>query len=75
MRPHSSTWETEGFKGLVTCTKCNHDSYGSKLGFSSTYISILVSSVSFTRARANLGVGVFIRAKIVPFYNASMLDL
>jgi len=41
-RPHSSTWETDGFKGFVANVKCNRDSYNSKLGF-----SFLLFSISF----------------------------
>jgi len=32
-RPHSSTWVTKGFTGLVTCAKCNRGSYDSELSY------------------------------------------
>jgi len=32
-RPHTSTWATKGFKGLVVCAKCNRDSYDNELVF------------------------------------------
>ena len=52
-RPHSSTWESKGFKGLVAYAKCNRDSYDSELGFSFSYFHfLLVSLVYFTRGRA-----------------------
>ena len=50
-RPHSSTWESKGFKGLVAYAKCNRDSYDSELGF-----SFLLFSFSF---RALYGLEVF----------------
>jgi len=34
MRRHSSTWKTEGLKGLVAYTKYNRDSNEHELGFS-----------------------------------------
>ena len=39
MGPYSSTWETDRFKGLAVYAKCDHDSYGSELGFSFPYVS------------------------------------
>jgi len=42
-RFHSSTWETNGFKGLVVYAKYNRDSYDSELGLSCSYFSFLFS--------------------------------
>ena len=47
MIPHLSTWVTKGFKGLVTCAKCNCDSYKSELG-------------SLLEDEQKLGVGIFV---------------
>ena len=52
-RPHSSTWESKGFKVLIAYAKCNRDSYDSELGFSSLIFHfLLISLVYFTRGRA-----------------------
>ena len=51
-RPHSSTWEIDGFKGLVAYAKCNRDSCESELRFSFSYFLFLLGSlVCFTRGR------------------------
>jgi len=43
VRPHSSTWETNGFKELVDYAKCNRDSYEIELRFYFSYFSFLFS--------------------------------
>ena len=48
-RPHSSTWVTKGFKGLVACAECNRDSYDSELDFRFCFC--------FTRGRAKFKCG------------------
>jgi len=76
-RPHSSTWETEGFKELVAYAKCNPDFYGSVLGFSVSYFSVLCSLVILLEDEQNLVVGVFVYAKnalfLQYFYTRLML--
>jgi len=37
-RPHTSTWATKGFKGLVVCAKCNRDSYDNELVFRGFFV-------------------------------------
>ena len=53
-RPHSSTWVTKGFKGLVACTKCNRDSYDSELEFIICFVFALLED------EQSLSVGVFV---------------
>ena len=50
---HSSTWETEGFKGLVAYAKCNRDSYDSEVGFSFPYFSFSASQFSLFYSRTS----------------------
>ena len=53
-RPHSSTWVTKGFKGLVACAKCNRDSYDSELEFIICFVFALLED------EQSLSVGVFV---------------
>ena len=40
-RPHSSTWVTKGFKGLIVYAKCNRGSYDSELDFRVLFLVLL----------------------------------
>jgi len=51
---------TKGFKGLVACATCNHDSYKSELGFRS-FVFVLLGD------KEMLGVWVFVSSYIYHF--------
>ena len=52
-RPHSPTWVTNGFKGLIACAKWNRDSYDNELGFRVLFFILLEDE-------QKLSVGVFV---------------
>ena len=45
-RPHSFTWVTKRFKGLIACAKYNRDSYDNELGSKVLFLFCLRTSKS-----------------------------